>query len=86
MSLYRRSILIHHAYEDTFARGHIIFRLRRNIPPVSYTHLDVYKRQEFLAPLSLLMPAFSLLYNPPLLPVRLLLVYIAPLPIRFAYS
>ena len=41
---------------------------------------------EFLAPLSLLMPAFSLLYNPPLLPVRLLLVYIAPLPIRFAYS
>ena len=36
---------------------------------------------EFLAPLSLLMPAFSLLYNPALLPVRLLLVYIAPLPI-----
>ena len=36
---------------------------------------------EFLAPLSLLMPAFSLLYNPPLLPVRLPLVYIAPLPI-----
>ena len=41
---------------------------------------------EFLAPLSLLMPAFSLLYKPPLRPVRLLLVYIAPLPIRFAYS
>ena len=38
---------------------------------------------EFLAPLSLLMPAFSLLYNPPLLPVRLLLVYIAPLPIPY---
>ena len=38
---------------------------------------------EFLAPLSLLMPAFSLLYNPALLPVRLLLVYIAPLPILF---
>ena len=37
---------------------------------------------EFLAPLSLLMPAFSLLYNPPLLPVRLPLVYIAPLPMR----
>ena len=29
---------------------------------------------EFLALLSLLMPAFSLLYNPPLLPIRLLLV------------
>ena len=41
---------------------------------------------EFLAPLSLLMPAFSLLYNPPLLPVRLLLVYIAPLPMRCAHS
>ena len=41
---------------------------------------------EFLAPLSLLMPAFSLLYNPPLLPVRLPLVYIAPLPICIAYS
>ena len=41
---------------------------------------------EFLAPLSLLMPAFSLLYTPPLLPVRLLRVYIAPLPIRIAYS
>ena len=39
---------------------------------------------EFLAPLSLLMPAFSLLYNPPLLPVRLPLVYIAPLPIQFS--
>ena len=41
---------------------------------------------EFLAPLSLLMPAFSLLYNPPLLSVRLPLVYIAPLPIHFVYS
>ena len=40
---------------------------------------------EFLAPLSLLMPAFSLLYSPPLLPVRLLPVYIAPLPMRFAH-
>ena len=41
---------------------------------------------EFLAPLSLLMPAFSLLYNPPLLPVWLQLVYIAPLPIHIVYS
>ena len=41
---------------------------------------------EFLAPLSLLMPAFSLLYNPRLLPVSLPLVYIAPLPICIAYS
>ena len=35
---------------------------------------------EFLAPLSLLMPAFSLLYSPPPLPIWLLPVYIAPLP------
>ena len=41
---------------------------------------------EFLAPLSLLMPAFSLLYSPPLLPVWLLPVYIAPLPIPYRYS
>ena len=41
---------------------------------------------EFLAPLSLLMPAFSLLYNPRLLPVTLQLVYIAPLPIHIVYS
>ena len=41
---------------------------------------------EFLAPLSLLMPAFSLLYSPPLLPVWLPPVYIAPLPICTAYS
>ena len=41
---------------------------------------------EFLAPLSLLMPAFSLLYSPRVLPVTLLPVYIAPLPIRIAYS
>ena len=41
---------------------------------------------EFLAPLSLLMPAFSLLYSPLLLPVRLLPVYIAPLPIHSVYS
>ena len=41
---------------------------------------------EFLAPLSLLMPAFSLPYSPPLLPVWLLPVCIAPLPIRFPYS
>ena len=37
----------------------------------------------FLAALSLLMPAFSLVYCPPPLPIRLLPVYIAPLPIRF---
>ncbi len=41
---------------------------------------------EFLAPLSLLMPAFSLLYSPPILPVWLLPVYIAPLPIHSVYS
>ena len=41
---------------------------------------------EFLAPLSLLMPAFSLLYSPRVLPVTLLPVYIAPLPMRFAHS
>ena len=41
---------------------------------------------EFLAPLSLLMPAFSLLYSPLLLPVQLLPVYIAPLPIHSVYS
>ena len=41
---------------------------------------------EFLAPLSLLMPAFSLLYSPHVLPVMLLPVYIAPLPMRFAHS
>ena len=40
----------------------------------------------FLAPLSLLMPAFSLPYSPRLLPVTLLPVWIAPLPIRFPYS
>ena len=36
---------------------------------------------EFLALLSLLMPAFSLLYRPHVLPVMLLPIYIAPLPI-----
>ena len=36
---------------------------------------------KFLASLSLLMPAFSLAYNPPPLPLWLLLVYVAPLPI-----
>ena len=41
---------------------------------------------EFLAPLSLLMPAFSLLYSPHVLPVMLLPVYIAPLPMRIAHS
>ena len=40
----------------------------------------------FLAPLSLLMPAFSLPYSPPLLPVWLLPVRIAPLPIHSVYS
>ena len=39
-----------------------------------------------LAPLSLLMPAFSLLYRPRLLPVTLQPIYIAPLPIWFPYS
>ena len=41
---------------------------------------------EFLAPLSLLMPAFSLPYRPPPLPIRLLPVCIAPLPICFFIS
>ena len=41
---------------------------------------------EFLAPLSLLMPAFSLPYSPLLLPVQLLPVCIAPLPIWLPYS
>ena len=41
---------------------------------------------EFLAPLSLLMPAFSLLYSPHNLPVMLPPVYIAPLPIHSVYS
>ena len=36
-----------------------------------------------LTQLSLLMPAFSLVYRPPLLPLWLLPVYIAPLPIRY---
>ena len=40
---------------------------------------------EFLAPLSLLMPAFSLQYSPPLLPVWLPPVFIAPLPIHSVY-
>ncbi len=40
----------------------------------------------FLAMLSLLMPAFSLVYSPPLLSVWLLPVYIAPLPICQTYS
>src|SRR5574344_602217 len=38
--------------------------------------------ERFLASLSLLMPAFSLLYSPPPLPLWLQPVYIAPLPIR----
>ena len=41
---------------------------------------------EFLAPLSLLMPAFSLLYSPHDLPIMLLPVYIAPLPMCFRTS
>ena len=41
---------------------------------------------EFLAPLSLLMPAFSLLYSPHDLPIVLLPVYIAPLPMCFRTS
>ena len=36
----------------------------------------------FLAPLSLLMPAFSLVYRPHTLPIMLPPIYIAPLPIR----
>ena len=39
-----------------------------------------------LATLSLLMPAFSLVYSPPSLTIRLLPVYIAPLPIEFLLS
>ena len=35
----------------------------------------------FLACISLLIPAFSLLYRPPVLPVRLLPIYYAPLPL-----
>ena len=38
--------------------------------------------ERFLASLSLLMPAFSLVYCPAPLPLRLLPVYIAPLPMR----
>ena len=41
---------------------------------------------EFLAPLSLLMPAFSLPCSPPPLPIRLLPAYIAPLPIELLQS
>ena len=37
----------------------------------------------FLALLSLLIPAFSLLYSPPLLPLRLQPVHYAPLPLVF---
>ena len=40
---------------------------------------------KFLTCLSLLMPAFSLVYSPPLLSVRLLPVYIAHLPIYYVY-
>ena len=40
----------------------------------------------FLASLSLLMPAFSLVYCPRPLPLTLLPVYIAPLPIRLLVS
>ena len=40
---------------------------------------------KFLASLSLLMPAFSLVYSPLPLSIQLLPVYIAPLPIRCAY-
>ena len=39
-----------------------------------------------LATLSLLMPAFSLVYSPQPLPILLLPVYIAPLPIVFPQS
>ena len=37
----------------------------------------------FLACISLLIPAFSLLYSPPLLPLRLQPVHYAPLPLVF---
>ena len=40
----------------------------------------------FLASLSLLMPAFSLLCSPPPLPIRLLPAYIAPLPMELLQS
>ena len=38
----------------------------------------------FLALLSLLIPALSLVYSPPLLSVRLQPVYVAPLPLQFS--
>ena len=38
----------------------------------------------FLALLSLLIPALSLVYSPPLLSVRLLPAYVAPLPLQFS--
>ena len=41
---------------------------------------------EVLAPLSLLMPAFSLVYSPPVLSAWLLPVHIAPLPIESLLS
>ena len=40
---------------------------------------------EFLAPLSLLIPAFSLVYRPPCLTIRLQPVYNAPLPRAYAH-
>ena len=42
--------------------------------------------ERFLASLSLLMPAFSLVFRPLNLPIQLLPLYIAPLPIRLLVS
>ena len=42
-----------------------------------------FSMERILTSLSLLMPAFSLLHSPPLLTVRLLPVYDAPLPLTF---
>ena len=42
-----------------------------------------HSTERVLASLSLLMPAFSLVYSPPSLTVRLQPVHIAPLPMEF---
>ena len=45
-----------------------------------------YSAEKILTSLSLLIPAFSLVYNPLLLTVQLRLVYDAPLPIILTYE
>ena len=61
-------------YVPTLPLGRAFPSARSDYPPVS------------LLPLSLLMPAFSLPYSPPLLPVWLQSVRIAPLPMYFVHS